>query len=129
MTDKNMVDMRHLAGVAELAELFRVSRSVISNWAARRPQNGFPRKVMRLASGPIYNINDVLSWYETYAPAVGVRPGAAPVQNADGCFVPGERAQDEGQEYERDTEPEPAPEGVESVGYPLGAPFGRTVDA
>lgn len=72
------VDPRHLAGVAEIAALFLVSRTVVSNWDARRDRNGFPLPVCRLASGPVYDVNEVLSWYAGYVPLKGGRPGRAP---------------------------------------------------
>jgi hypothetical protein len=81
------VDPENLAGVAELGELFGVGRTTVSNWYDRRDRNGFPEIVLRLASGPIWNVDDVVKWYASYAPSKGHRAGALPTQ-VDGRWVP-----------------------------------------
>jgi hypothetical protein len=67
-----------LAGVTELARLFLVGRSTVTQWAARRERNGFPLPVSVLAMGPIYDVNEVLTWYGNYVPDKGGRPGRYP---------------------------------------------------
>lgn len=73
-----MVDVRRLVGVAEIAALFLVGRTTVTQWAARRHRNGFPRPVHRLASGPMWDVDDVVRWYAGYVPDKGGRPGRAP---------------------------------------------------
>ena len=73
-----MIDVRHLAGVAELADLFKVGRTTVSNWNDRRDRNGFPRPRVVLAMGPVWDIDQVVKWYGSYTPNKGGRPGTAP---------------------------------------------------
>lgn len=75
MTQANdkMVQGRHLAGVAELAELFGVGRTTISNWHARTDKNGFPDPVAILAAGPVWDRTDVVTWHALYVPGRGKR--------------------------------------------------------
>jgi chromosome partitioning protein len=49
-----------LVGLAEVAELAGVSRTVVSNWRARDPR--FPAPVAELRSGPVFNV-DVITRY------------------------------------------------------------------
>jgi len=86
--DSTGIDPRHLAGVAELAALFRVGRTTVSQWIARRDRNGFPEPVARLASGPIFDVNVVVAWYVGYVPEKGGRPGWTPRQ-INGTYAPG----------------------------------------
>lgn len=72
------VDPDDLAGVAELAALFGVGRTTVSNWADRRDRIGFPSPVKRLAMGPVWDSQEVLRWYLRYIPEKGGRPGRAP---------------------------------------------------
>lgn len=52
-----------LGGVAEISEEFGVPRSTISMWNARRNENnGFPEPVVRLASGPVYDMAEIRAW-------------------------------------------------------------------
>jgi hypothetical protein len=50
--------LESLAGVAELAERYGVSRQAVSNWAHR----GMPSPVLTLASGPVYDVRQVDAW-------------------------------------------------------------------
>jgi hypothetical protein len=53
-----------LGGVAEISEEFRVPRTTVSMWDARRATNGFPEPVERLAMGPVYDMRAVRAWHE-----------------------------------------------------------------
>jgi len=77
MADR-LIDPRKLAGVAELARLFLVGRSTVTQWAARRDRNGFPEPVAVLAMGPVFDLDEVVEWYVGYEPDKGGRPGRMP---------------------------------------------------
>lgn len=49
-----------LVGVAEIAELFGVSRQAASNWRERHAD--FPSPVASLKSGPVWQLPDILAW-------------------------------------------------------------------
>ena len=49
-----------LVGVAEIADLFGVSRQAASNWRERH--SDFPSPAASLKSGPIWELPDVLAW-------------------------------------------------------------------
>lgn len=83
MTTPRKVDPRNLAGVAELAQLFDVGRTTVCNWYDRRQRNGFPEVTLRLASGPIWEIEGAVSWYASYVPSKGGRPGRLPTRNGE----------------------------------------------
>lgn len=74
------VDPRCLVGVAEVSHLLGVGRSTVSAWYERRAHTSFPEIVTRLASGPIWDIEEVVSWFRDYKPSKGVRPGAMPIR-------------------------------------------------
>ena len=44
-----------LVGIKELADLFAVGRTTISNWYQRQNQDGFPNPVVDLAMGPVWD--------------------------------------------------------------------------
>jgi chromosome partitioning protein len=50
----------NLLGLAEIAELFGVTRQVVANWKARKPT--FPKPVAELKSGPVWEQNAIVSW-------------------------------------------------------------------
>jgi hypothetical protein len=85
------IKVASLAGVAEIADLFRIGRTTVSNWDSRRDRNGFPERVKSLASGPLYDVEEVVAWYITYEPSKGGRPGTVPVRGKDGRFKPAPR--------------------------------------
>lgn len=70
-TNDKAVQGRHLAGVAELSAAFGVGRTTISNWHGRSAGNGFPDPVAVLAAGPVWDINDVITWHSLYVPGKG----------------------------------------------------------
>ena len=72
------MDVRQLVGVTDIARLSRVGRSTVTQWHSRAYRNGFPEPVHRLAMGPVWNVNVVLSWYANYVPDKGGRPGSTP---------------------------------------------------
>lgn len=51
-----------LAGSRELAEHFGVSGGAIMNWVTR--YSDFPEPVAVLYMGRIWNLDDVIAWYE-----------------------------------------------------------------
>ena len=85
---KGSVEIGSIVGVAELADLFKVGRTTVSNWDERRERNGFPKRLKTLASGPIYDVNEVVRWFIDYEPDRGGRPGRIPVLKSDGSFTP-----------------------------------------
>jgi hypothetical protein len=72
----------HLFGVGELARLFFgddpanpfYGRSHITGWASRRAD--FPPPVVRLGSGPVYDVTDVVRWWLAWVPIKGTKSGA-----------------------------------------------------
>lgn len=69
-----------LVGVAEIAELFGVSRQAASNWRDRHAD--FPTPVASLKSGPVWELRDIAAWAEQRGMHVkaaneGERGGAA----------------------------------------------------
>lgn len=73
-----LIDPKHIVGVAEIATLFLVPRTTVSNWHTRTDRNGFPLPLVVLAAGPLFDVNEVLRWYARYVPLKGGRPGRAP---------------------------------------------------
>lgn len=49
-----------LVGLAEIAEMARVSRSAVANWRARNPD--FPTPVAKLRAGPVFRRHQVRKW-------------------------------------------------------------------
>src|SRR5690242_4653805 len=49
-----------LVGLAEIAEVFGVTRQVIANWKARKPT--FPKPVAELKSGPVWQYDAIVAW-------------------------------------------------------------------
>ena len=86
-TPARMIDVRQIAGVAEIAALFMVSKTTAANWYARRDRNGHPEAIAYLACGTLFDINEVVEWYGRYKPLKGGRPGSAPRAD-DGRYVP-----------------------------------------
>ena len=74
----SVVDTRLIVGVSEIAELFGVGRTTVTQWVARREASGFPLPVARILAGSLWNVHDVLRWYEQYVPRKGAKPGRAP---------------------------------------------------
>ena len=73
-----MIDVRCIAGLAEIADIFGVSKQTASNWHARRDRNGYPEAIAYLACGAVFDINEVIQWYGHYIPLKGGRPGRHP---------------------------------------------------
>ncbi len=55
---------QNLVGLAELADLFGMSKQAISNW---RTKPDFPDPVVQLRSGPIWSFDSVKKWADTNA--------------------------------------------------------------
>ena len=58
-----MVDTKDLVCSTDIAEMFGVTRSAVSNWAARTSGTPFPEPVARIGMGPLYSRKAVLAWY------------------------------------------------------------------
>jgi chromosome partitioning protein len=52
-----------LLGLAEIAEIFGVTRQVVANWKARKPT--FPKPVVELKSGPVWQLEAIVTWAKT----------------------------------------------------------------
>jgi chromosome partitioning protein len=52
-----------LLGLAEIAEIFGVTRQVVANWKARKPT--FPKPVAELKSGPVWHYEAIVAWAKT----------------------------------------------------------------
>ncbi len=50
-----------LAGVREIAAHFQIQPNVVGNWIARYPD--FPEAVADLAMGRVWDLNEVVMWY------------------------------------------------------------------
>jgi hypothetical protein len=57
-----MIEADDLVGVAEIARLKKVGRTTVTQWAARRHRNGFPKPVKALAMGPVYDRREIEAW-------------------------------------------------------------------
>lgn len=57
-----------LAGTKEVATHFEVRPNVVGNWMSR--YKDFPEPVADLAMGRVYDLNEVVEWYnDRWAPA------------------------------------------------------------
>jgi predicted DNA-binding transcriptional regulator AlpA len=59
------MDPGRLAGIAEIAEMLRVSKHTAVRYSARRD---FPTPLERLASGPVWRTEDVERWSKEHLP-------------------------------------------------------------
>lgn len=64
LTGARLVDPANLAGVAEIATRFGVSRRAVGYWVTA---DGFPDPVATLAAGPVYDLTEVEDWREARA--------------------------------------------------------------
>jgi hypothetical protein len=64
-----------LAGIAEIAELFDVTKQTALKYT-RRPD--FPKPLDRLAAGPVWRLSDVEKWARDHRPAEGFPRGRPP---------------------------------------------------
>jgi chromosome partitioning protein len=69
-----MVHRTRLVGLAEVAELFHVSKRTASRYAVRAD---FPAPVARLRAGPIWLEDDVMTWAAPVPPVKRGRPRKA----------------------------------------------------
>ena len=53
-----------LLGIAEIADLARVSKQAVSNWRAR--YDHFPRPFQSLQSGPVWEREKVEAWIKNF---------------------------------------------------------------
>jgi hypothetical protein len=88
--EPRLIDTRKIAGLAEIARLFIVSKSCAHNWYMRRDRNGYPEAIATLASGALFDIDEVVEWYVHYVPLKGGRPGSTP-RKVDGTYLPASR--------------------------------------
>lgn len=61
LTGGRLVDPANLAGVAEIAARFAVSRRAVGYWVTT---DGFPAPLATLAAGPVYDLTEVEDWRE-----------------------------------------------------------------
>jgi chromosome partitioning protein len=54
----------NLVGIAEIAELGKVSKQAVTNWRVR--YDHFPRPVQTLQSGPVWEREAVMNWVKTF---------------------------------------------------------------
>jgi chromosome partitioning protein len=54
----------NLVGIAEIAEIAKVSKQVVNNW--RQRYEGFPRPLRNLQSGPVWNQEAVTIWLKAF---------------------------------------------------------------
>lgn len=83
---RKTIDVGSIVGVAEISSLLGVGRTTVSNWDDRRERNGFPQRVKTLASGPIYDVDEIVAWFVDYEPSRGGRPGKVPIKR-EGAYV------------------------------------------
>lgn len=77
-----------LVGVAEIADLFGVSRQAASNWRERHAD--FPRPAASLKSGPVWELPDILAWADERGMQVKAAKAEALGSGTDtdsGCVV------------------------------------------
>jgi hypothetical protein len=77
-TQGEVVEVKDLAGILEVADFFGVGRSTISNWSARRKDNGIPHPVITLGCGTIWNLRKMVPWWRTWNPPNGKKVGKLP---------------------------------------------------
>lgn len=70
----SFVALDDLTGVAELAAVYRVGKSAVSNWAAR--YEDFPEPLRSFAMGKLYSSSEVAEWRTARAPEVEQGEGA-----------------------------------------------------
>jgi hypothetical protein len=88
ITEKpRLIEPRHIVGGTEISILFQVGRSTVAQWHSRADRNGFPTPIVELASGAIFDVNEVYSWYAQYRPLKGGRPGTLPLKSG-GRYLP-----------------------------------------
>jgi predicted DNA-binding transcriptional regulator AlpA len=58
-----------LLGVAEIAELYSVSKVTAATWSRRRD---FPKPISQLAMGPVWSENDVRAWRQPIPKAITI---------------------------------------------------------
>src|SRR4051794_714266 len=63
-----------LVGLAEMAEMFGVTRQVVANWKARKPT--FPEPVAELKSGPVWEQSSVVAWAKSEKIPLAESPAA-----------------------------------------------------
>lgn len=54
----------NIGSIAEVAELAGVSKQVVSNW--RKRYDDFPEPIVKLAMGPIFNMDQIEAWHQVY---------------------------------------------------------------
>jgi hypothetical protein len=64
-TVASRIEPRRLAGIAEIAEMLRVSKHTAVRYSGRPD---FPPPLDRLASGPIWRTEDVEKWAQEHLP-------------------------------------------------------------
>lgn len=61
-----VVRVSDLAGIAEIAARFGVTRQAVCNWGVRHRH--FPQPVVVLKSGPVYDMTEIVHWHKSNPP-------------------------------------------------------------
>lgn len=56
-----------LGGTAELSVTLNVNQTTVNRWAERRESTGFPRPVLELRMGAVYDVDEVCEWYQRWS--------------------------------------------------------------
>lgn len=71
-----MNELQYLAGAAEVGDVLGVHPNTVNTWKTR--SNGFPRPVLQLKAGAIWDIRDVITWADHSGRTVALRNYSAP---------------------------------------------------
>lgn len=53
-----------IIGIAEIANLAEISQPAVCNWIKRHED--FPKPLIRLQMGPVYNKHEIITWLKEY---------------------------------------------------------------
>jgi hypothetical protein len=80
LAQRVLVGSKDLAGTAEMADLFSVSRTVVSGWHDPKRMTVPPGPVTRLSSGPVFDSWEYMRWHNAWVPVKGNKVGSVPDQ-------------------------------------------------
>lgn len=64
MAEGRWVRSENVYGTTEVAHLLNVGVAAVSMWTRRKPE--MPDPLRMLASGPVWDVTDVLAWYRRW---------------------------------------------------------------
>ncbi|MGH9677158.1 MAG: helix-turn-helix transcriptional regulator, partial [Candidatus Acidiferrum sp.] len=64
MKKGRLMSTNNLLGIAEIADLAKVSKQAVSNWRSR--YSHFPQPVQNLQSGPVWDREKVETWIKGF---------------------------------------------------------------